>query len=99
MGKERLRPVFAAQKGTKFLARLEDDARLELELISVTEIESPPTQEQFSLIFRGSHERWLVQRTYVLEHEQLGEHHMLLVPVGNEQTGYIYEAFYNRFLK
>ncbi|HEX8071755.1 MAG TPA: hypothetical protein VF546_17525 [Pyrinomonadaceae bacterium] len=98
MAKELLRPVFAAHEGTKFQAQLEEDARLELELIKVREIESPPTQEQFSLIFRGPLERWLEQRTYVLEHEQLGESRMMLVPIGRDETGFIYEAFFNRLL-
>ncbi len=98
MAQELLRPMFAAHEGTKFQARLEEGGLLELELISVTEIESPPTQEQFSLIFRGPHERWLAQRTYRLEHEQLGPTELMLVPVGRDQTGFLYEAFFNRLL-
>jgi hypothetical protein len=99
MSKELLRPVYAAHVGTKFRARLEEAHMLELELIEVNEIPSPPTQEQFSLIFCGPVDAPLQQRTYELDHDELESSALLLVPVGSTPAGLFYEAFFNRLLR
>ncbi len=52
--------------------------------------------EQFSLIFRGPREPALPQRIYALEHPEMGRIELFLVPVGEEESGRLYEAYFNR---
>jgi hypothetical protein len=84
---------------TRFKASLEGTDSVELELVSVDELASAPGQEQLSVIFRGPLNIALPQTTYNIEHEQLGNFGLFLVPVGIEKEGRVYEAFFNRFIK
>lgn len=49
----------------------------------------------FSLIFVGKDPRVLPQRIYRLDHEQLGELAVFLVPVGKDAEGVNYQATFN----
>ncbi|HEY7037186.1 MAG TPA: hypothetical protein VH482_38045 [Thermomicrobiales bacterium] len=48
----------------------------------------------FSLVFRGSRDRVLPQRTYRIEHEAIGEFDLFLVPIGPDRDGMRYEAVF-----
>jgi|SRR5579872_1543848 len=67
-----------------------------LELISVTEIDSAPRQEQFSVMFRGPNAPSLKQQMHPLRHDKLGDLTLFLVPVGPDSEGLRYEAVFNR---
>lgn len=53
-------------------------------------------EESFSLIFRGSLNQPLRQRTYKMTHPKLGDLEIFLVPVGKDDGARYYEAVFNR---
>lgn len=84
----------AGQLNTKF--SLPDAAQpFELELVEVTEPTVTASQTFFSLFFLGSKDFILPQGTYRLNHEQLGEMAIFLVPTAREESGFKYEAVFN----
>ena len=54
--------------------------------------------EQFSLTFVGVASPWLPQASYKLEHPQMGECELFLVPNGPNGSGMRYEAVFSRFI-
>lgn len=85
---------FAAQLNTKFTLA-DASAPLELELIEATAPIVTSSQTYFSLYFRGDGNFALSQQTYRLEHEQLGELLIFLVPTARNADGFQYEAVFN----
>ena len=90
--------------GTKFRVLLDDvegAPEVELELDEVapfpTLSHSRSDVGRFSVYFYGPGDFFLPQRTYRLEHEQLGESDIFLVPVARDQRGYRYEAVFSQF--
>ena len=51
-------------------------------------------RRQFSLLFRGPVDPFLPQRTYRLEHAELGALDVFLVPIGPDSEGMRYEAVF-----
>lgn len=51
--------------------------------------------EPFALVFRGPQNLPLVQATYQLQHDQLGELAIFLVPIDQDEEGFYYEAIFN----
>jgi len=77
------------------------DQKLELELIEV-KVYLPQANEQgemerFSIFFDGPGNIYLPQRLYRLEHEQMGEFELFLVPISGNEKGFRYEAVFNYF--
>jgi hypothetical protein len=86
-----------------FRIRLEDDATLDVELVSVQELgdeegssyqRDPTRRRPFSLIFRGPRAPSLPQRIYHVEHDQVGALDIFLVPIGPGEGGMDYEAIF-----
>ena len=79
-----------------------DPIDLELHKVSemgrpmIAEAEADGRRRPFSLLFLGPpSDRYLLQATYTLEHEQLGELLMFLVPLGpNAERRMRYEAVF-----
>lgn len=69
---------------------------LEIELTTVNDLKGSGEQESFALIFWGGKDRLLPQGLYDLEHDSLGSGMIFLVPVGEKDNGYLYEAVFNR---
>jgi hypothetical protein len=95
--------AFKKQLGTKFRVRLEIEGAPEIEL-ALDEVEPFPTLshsrsdlERFSAYFYGPGDFYLPQRMYRLEHEQMGEMDIFLVPVAQDQRGFRYEAVFSYF--
>jgi uncharacterized protein DUF6916 len=90
---------FSKHVNTKF--RVVSDEPVELELTEVKGYMSKPDEEsgmeRFSAFFRGPSDRYLQQTTYTLEHDQMGEFALFLVPVRQDQNGFRYEAVFNYF--
>jgi hypothetical protein len=97
---------FSALRAKRF--RVVDGAnRIELELVSVTQFQ-PQTQrdssgttrksECFSLIFKGPLSRFLEQRMYQFEHDELGSFSVFVVPIGQTQEAFQYEVLFNRLV-
>jgi hypothetical protein len=95
--------TFAAHLNTKVRVQVEEGDELELELVEATgdDFESAKERGQlrFSALFRGPRDRFLIQRIYLMEHDELGTFEIFLVPVGQNESGFTYEAAFNRMLK
>jgi hypothetical protein len=55
----------------------------------------PGVRPPFSLFFLGKDPRVLPQRIYRLEHQELGELSIVLVPVAKDAEGVTYQAVFN----
>ncbi len=86
--------ALAGQLNTKF-ALPDADQPFELELVEVTEPTVTASQTFFSLFFLGNGDLLLPQGTYRMNHEQLGEMVIFLVPTAREADGFKYEAAFN----
>ncbi len=69
-----------------------------LKLLQVKLIISNQIQEHFTLIFQGPSEPLLNQQVYELEHEQMGELSLFMVPIARKANGMQYEVVFNRLL-
>jgi hypothetical protein len=94
-----LGPVYAEQLNSIFRYVTDDSQTLDLELVNVDVTDTPPDQEQFSLMFRAPPNMPPMQKTYRLEHDRLGTTDIFLVPVSKDQNGLYFEAVFNRFLQ
>ena len=96
--------TFRTHMNTFFSIHLSPVTDLAVELVEVTEKggmdrQQPSAaahQERFSVVFRGARERLLEQAMYHMQHDQLGDLELFLVPVGQDQTCVYYEAVFNR---
>ena len=68
---------------------------LELELTAVSDLLETPRQAAYSIYFLGPADQMLPQHIYRLQHHQLGEMNLFLVPVGKQEHCYEYEAVFN----
>lgn len=90
--------AFAEQVGTEFEV-LDDPARVfALQFTRISEPTRTDRSEAFSLLFHGPADRFIKQGIHKLKHTQLGEIEIFLVPVGQDQTGFEYEAVFNYML-
>lgn len=87
---------FAAQLETEFVIQLDDIGPVPLQLVEVSERRSTPRHEQFALLFHGPAHVLLHQQLWPLQHAQLGQLELFLVPVGQSQDGFQYEAVFSR---
>lgn len=76
-----------------------DSAKVELQLIRVSEFKHGRAQEGFRIPFSiefksGPGHQW-PQGVYRLFHDTLGEMELFIVPVGADSTGCYYEAAFN----
>jgi hypothetical protein len=53
--------------------------------------------ERFSIFFSGPGDLHLPQRTYEMEHQELGSLDIFIVTVGRNEEGFLYEAVFNYF--
>jgi hypothetical protein len=90
---------FADRVGEEFRVRAPDGNSLTLVLSEVearTPADDAPSDEaarrQFSLIFRGPSDRQLSQGVWELDHDEIGELALFLVPLGPDADGARYEA-------
>jgi hypothetical protein len=88
--------AFAKHLGTKFEIQVESDKAIELELTEVSELEQSERQEQFAIVFRSPNEVFLGQGIQRMEHEQLGQFEIFIVPISRDDKGDRYEAVFNR---
>jgi hypothetical protein len=82
---------FAALRGDRFRIALGDSPSFEVELVEVTEIaREPGGRAPFSLVFQGGPNPPLPQRIYRVEHDELGQMDIFLVPIASDR----YEAVF-----
>ena len=53
--------------------------------------------ERFSVYFKGPTRPFLPQKLYTLQHDQMGEFEIFLVPLSQNDQGFRYEAVFNYF--
>jgi hypothetical protein len=70
-----------------------------LTLTQVIEHVKTDRQETFSLFFHGPAEPFMSQGIHKLKNDRLGELDIFLVPVGQDQDGFQYEAVFNHMIK
>lgn len=87
---------FSRHAGTKFQVQLDENSSVDLELIEVSELKLYPRQEEFAVLFRGPADMFLDQSLRLFRHEQMGQFELLIVPIRQDQTGFYYEAIFNR---
>lgn len=91
---------FAELVGTTFTVVTPATVPSGLELTTVTPARpSGNDYENFCLLFDGSAEHPLPQRTHQFEHQQIGRFDLFIVPVGNEHGRRQYQAVFNRLRK
>ena len=84
--------------GTHFPVVFDDGTVVTLSLDEVNEKKHLDTGdlENFQLIFSASKENRLLQATFRIEHEVLGELFLFLVPIEQSEDRFFYEAAFSR---
>lgn len=95
---------FKKHLGTKFRIRFDEMEGAPVVELELAEVVTYPTlsdprgdAERFSAYFQGPGDFFLPQRIYRLEHEQLGEQEIFLVPVAQSEHSFRYEAVFSYF--
>jgi hypothetical protein len=98
--------TFAARLQIKFRVYLDDANFVELELVEAngTNTHDPakpmaPFQESFSLIFNGPKNSPLLQNIYSFEQDGLGRFDLFIVPIGQKNGSFQYQAVFNRLIQ
>ena len=86
---------FAGKVGETFLLRLDSGDKVDIELIEAIGVKGGvPERPSFSILFRIPEDVITHQRTYQVEHGEMGELMLFLVPVGPGETGMQWEAVF-----
>ena len=93
MPKQFTQEKFSKQLNTFFTAKSEAADPVDLKLTEVKMIH--PYSEAFSLLFLGPSTNFLHQHTYKFHHDVIGDFDLFIVPVGQNQEGFIYQAIFN----
>jgi hypothetical protein len=88
--------AFLENLNSKFRLQVEGSDGMELELVEVSELKAAKRQEMFSIVFRCSSSAILPQRIYGLQHDDMGQFELFLVPISKDDQGVCYEAVFNR---
>lgn len=96
MDEKLTRVSFEPHLNTTFRVVHDGLEQVDLELIEVAD-KTPAgfPGEQFALLFKGSSDLMLLQQTCTLEHPEMGQITLFLVPVAQKKDGYRYEALFN----
>ena len=87
---------FAAQLNTNFRVQVGEANAVDLILSEVSELKTSPSQEQFSIVFRGPSDAYLGQGIRPFHHERMGQFDLFIVPIRQDEKGFYYEAVFNR---
>jgi hypothetical protein len=87
--------TFVQHLNTAFRINVDDTRAVDSVLVEALDVGSTDRQEQFSLLFRIAPASPLPQLMYTVEHDHLGAMDLLLVPVGRDDRGLLYEAVFN----
>ena len=87
---------FTKNANTKFQVQIDENTKVDVELVKISELKLYPQQEEFSVEFRGPLDMFLGQGGRDFSHEQMGKFELFIVPVRQDQQGFYYEAVFNR---
>jgi hypothetical protein len=93
------RDDFAAHLNTTFNVYFRDEEPTPVELIEVTPLRERNRAASFSMVFQGPPEPVWNQRLLRVEHPELGEGEIFLVPFAQVEKGVQYEAQFNRIVE
>jgi hypothetical protein len=98
MSENLTRETFAPLLHTKFRLHFDETQSLEIELVEVSGSDAPQVKgmERFALIFHIPVKQPIPQRTYLIEHADIGTLDIFIVPVAAAENGFHYEAVFNR---
>lgn len=88
--------LFCKNLKSDFHVTSESGSRAVLHLVNVSGIKDLGHYESYSVEFSGPPIPYLRQQTYELTHDHMGTHFVFLVPVGQTESGYEYEAIFSR---
>jgi hypothetical protein len=96
MSSELTLEAFKPAVGETFTVGNEGDATVELLLVEAEHKDAGPhaPRPPFSLLFHGPADPLLPQGTYRFEHSSLGVMEIFIVPLGHDEHGTVYEAFF-----
>ncbi|MGN6276810.1 MAG: DUF6916 family protein [Solirubrobacterales bacterium] len=88
--------TFTPAVGETFTVGGEGGAKVELLLVEAASKDAGPhaPRPPFSLLFQGPAEPFLPQATYRFENSSLGVTEIFIVPLGHDEHGTTYEAFF-----
>jgi hypothetical protein len=89
---------FSKYLNNNFRVQISDEQTVDAELVEVTELMLSARQERFAIVFLTSNDFFLGQGLRTLEHDQMGEFVLFLVPIGRDEKGTSYEAVFNRLV-
>ena len=76
----------------------DNENSVQMELVEITEKNlsgGDAPGHTFSILFRGPKDKMIPQGIYHLEHDEVDNLDLFLVPVGPDKTGLCYEAVFN----
>ena len=92
---------FSKHVNTNFRATLDVETQADLELVDLktytSKHEEQDGMERFSVYFTGPADPHLPQKLYAIQHDEMGEFEMFLVPLSRNENGSRYEAVFNYF--
>lgn len=90
---------FEAHIHEQFVIELANQSLYPLELIQVSPLMPSRTPgvrtDPFQVMFHGPGPGYLPQQIHALHNDTLGDVKLFLVPVGQDQSGYLYQAVFN----
>lgn len=88
--------TFTPAVGETFTVGGDEGAKIELLLVEATSKDAGPhaPRPPFSLLFQGPADPFMPQATYRFEHGSLGVMEIFIVPLGHDEHGATYEAFF-----
>lgn len=89
---------FAEQVNTKFFLT-ENEKEFEIKLVEATVPVINASQKFYSLFFTSPKDYFLPQKTYELRHDELGEVTLFLVPIGETEDRFRYQAVFNLLIE
>jgi hypothetical protein len=100
--------TFSPWLNSKFRVVLDSANCIEVELVQADALTyrgqpqsgaKGPVQDSFSLVFHGPDNRFLPQRVYPFEHDQIGRFELFIVPIGQKPGFILYQAIFNRLIR
>lgn len=99
MSEDLKKSSFESHLNGTFGVHTETGEVVEVELVEVCD-HNRENIESFSLLFKGSKEKFFDQKLYKVNHAEMGELDLFLVPVVHEkQDAFYYEAVFSRLIE
>ena len=81
--------------GQKFLLAEVENCELSLDRVEILTKHDQSPRAPFALVFRGEHAESLSQGMFELSNEETGALQIFLVPIGQSDGAFLYEAVFN----